>query len=287
MNVLIFSHTTIDENVSEGVRYISWGGPGMFMSKVFSQLPGVQTAIVSNYGKDYLKFLEGKNIYPSFPALDHTLVYQNLTKGNFRTQKALLRENSLPVVIDSGLKLKIKSADIIIIAPILPNYSAGYVSEIFVSARKHALKIILPQGYFRNFDQDDRVVPRIFSEAQEILPKFDFVIVSEQDSLEIEQLTRNWAENFGTKVIITRGDKGASLFIKDKEIFVPTNPVPPKEIVNSVGVGDTFSAGFAYEYLQTKDAMESIKFAHKLAAIKLRFTTENFVFDYSKLCQQK
>jgi adenosine kinase len=45
-----------------------------------------------------------------------------------------------------------------------------------------------------------------------------------------------------TAVIVTRGEKGSSIYLKDRQIDVPA--VPPAQVADPTGVGDAFRAGF-------------------------------------------
>jgi sugar/nucleoside kinase (ribokinase family) len=283
MDILIFGTVCIDHNVTESGKITSWGGTGMFISKILSQLPQTNTTVICNYGPDYLEYLKGINIYPLSPSVPNTLVYENVSQGKTRTQKALFRDNSEPVEITQDLKSKIENAHIIFFAPLLPNLSTAYIHKVTQLANKESLKVLLPQGYFRSFDSEDNVIPRDFQEAAEMLPLVDFAIISDQDTQDVDNVAQNWAEKTGVQVIVTRGEDGASIISKEESQVVPTKAVPLEEIVDSVGSGDTFSAGFAYQYYLTKDITKSLRFANKLAAAKLYFKPKDIKFDYAKL----
>ena len=45
MNVFIFGHICIDDNITENAKYRSAGSPLMFMSKIFNKLPNVECYI--------------------------------------------------------------------------------------------------------------------------------------------------------------------------------------------------------------------------------------------------
>jgi fructokinase len=75
----------------------------------------------------------------------------------------------------------------------------------------------------------------------------DIIKVSDEDLAWIANgadekgLLQNWLANGCSVVIMTRGAEGASLYTKNGEISVP--PVKA-EVVDTVGAGDTFNAGF-------------------------------------------
>ena len=148
------------------------------------------------------------------------------------------------------------------------------------SIRKNTLKIFLPQGYYRSFDSEDRVVEREFIEAEELIPLFDFMIVSEQDHRDMVSIAKDWSKN--TQVIMTTGDKGAQYFSRDTSLSIPADPVNPKDIVDSVGSGDIFSASFGYKYYLTKNVKKSLEFANNISRQCLFYKADNLQFTLPK-----
>ncbi|MDO8507080.1 MAG: carbohydrate kinase family protein [bacterium] len=272
MNILIFGHVCIDQNKSENSEYVYWGSPAMFMNKVFGKFPDNSVAIVSNYGHDFVEYLKDVDIHPPKAVSKKTLVYQNVTRKEQRSQKALYRELSEPVVMDGKLKERIKDADVIVFAPILPNYDSVHIEEVIRYANKKCLKVLLPQGYFRDFDENHNVIFRDFQEAGTVLKHFDLVTLSEEDYPDIEKLSERWARDLNINIVVTKGKNGAVLITKDGYTPVQTTPIPEEEIVDSVGSGDTFSAALIHEFQKTGDLVEAIKFAHKIAGEALKST---------------
>ena len=144
------------------------------------------------------------------------------------------------------------------------------------SLQKDTLKIFLPQGYYRSFDEEDCVIEREFVEADELIPLFDFVIVSEQDHRDMLNIAKVWSKN--TQVIMTQGDKGAQYFSQNASLTVPVDSVNPTDIIDSVGSGDIFSASFGYKYYLTKDVKKSLEFANNIARQCLFYKADNLQF---------
>lgn len=283
MNIVTLGHVDIDKNISENSSYITAGSPAMFMSKIFQQLPDCSSAIIAPYGKDFLPYIKEVKIYPSQPTTKHTLVYENITKAGKRIQKAFYYQEAIPVLMDEAVRIVLQKTDIIYIAPILPNISGAYLQDVIHSVPKDCLKILSPQGYFRQFDEEHTVIIREFIEADEILPQIDMVIVSEQDHPQMKQVAEKWTKKYNITVIVTTGKKGAEVFIQDQQFEVPTNPVSEKDIVDSVGSGDIFCAGFGYWYKQTNDLVSSVRFANALARECLFFKPDEIKINYSQV----
>lgn len=64
-------------------------------------------------------------------------------------------------------------------------------------------------------------------------------------------------------LVLTGGHKGSIVFYEDKAQRVPTIKV---EEVDATGAGDTFATAYFLRYHQTKDPIESARFANIMAA---------------------
>lgn len=265
MKISIFGHVCIDKNISEHSQYMGAGSPAMFISKTFRESKDCDVKIISTYGTDFLKYLNDVSIFPTIPNGDKTLAYENITIGSKRTQKARFREQAVSPTLSQELFNTIKQTDIAFFTPLLPNYSKDYIQQIVNHLDSDSLKILLPQGYFRDFDSDDNVTLRNFDEADQILPYMDIVIASEQDYPDIIETQKKWALSHNIISIVTLGEKGAIAFQGEKTIHLPTQKVRPEDIIDSVGSGDIFAAGFGYQYKLSKDVKQSGDYANKLA----------------------
>lgn len=265
MKAVVFGHICIDKNVSEGKSYTAAGGPAVFITKVLDKF-GCQTTTVAPYGNDFLPYAKNLILYPNEAITDNTLRYENVSRNNLRTQKALNRPAHFNIEITKELAGKIGSADIIFIAPLLPNISPKYIKRINNLAKKEALLVLLAQGYFRDFDSQNNVLIRDFLEADEVLPFFNIVAVSERDHPQMKHLAKKWVKSNGNvAVIITLAERGALIVFGAGEKHIPTIPVPLDKIIDSVGCGDIFSAGLAYHYKKSGVLEEAVIAANKLA----------------------
>jgi len=280
MNITILGHVCIDNNKSKGTAYVTAGSPAMFVARVCNRFPQVQTHIIAPYGSDFSRYTSNVSIYPQKPLGDKTLLYENNSQGNLRTQRALNRESARPIPIDEEVVTRIHASDIVFFAPLTPIYEVEYVKKCLSFTPKKALKIILPQGYYRDFTSDNEVIQRMFVEADELISLFDFVIVSEQDHQEMLSITHKWAQKI--RVVMTMGDEGAMYLDSTHSFIVRTIPVPDEKIINSVGLGDIFSASFGYKYYLTKNIYASLEFANVIARQCLFFKPDKLQFTLPK-----
>lgn len=276
MNITILGHVCIDNNVSERTTYTTAGSPAMFMNKIFNKLPDVSTHIIAPYGTDFLPYSKGVHIYPNKPVSDWTLIYENNSQENIRSQKALNREYAKPILLDDKLRSVISKSDVIFFAPLTSDYSSSYVESAMKHVKPDTLKILLPQGYYRSFDRNDNVISREFIEAEELLPLFDFVIISDQDHKKMLEIARGWAKT--TQIVMTQGDHGSLYLHNNTRVQVPVDPVKPSDVIDSVGSGDIFSASFGYQYYVTKDIKKSLNFANNIARQCLFYPADSLQF---------
>ncbi len=283
MQVVIVGQVCIDKNVSENAEYTAAGGPPIFMDKVFSQIPDVTLTTIAPYGKDFLPFAPQLPLYPAIPTTDQTLVYENVTKGTVRQQKAYHRKNAAPIQVDEEVKKILGNCDVLFITPLLPNFTPEYLQDIVTYTKKDTLKVLLPQGYYRGFDSNNNMVVQAFDQADKILPLFDIVIVSEVDGEEMLTTAEDWSEEYRITSIVTLGENGAVAIKDNKNTYLSTTPVAAEKIIDSVGSGEIFSASLAYGYKKTGDLEKAGKFANAVAKSCLFYTPDEIQINLALL----
>lgn len=283
MNILIFGHVCIDNNISENSTFTGPGSAAMFMQKALRQFHGCKITVVAPYGSDYLPYLKDINIYPPQPNEPKTLIYENNTKQGLRTQKAHNRGETEPIKMDQNLENLIAQANVIFYAPLLPNISGHYIRTVNSFARADAIKVLVPQGYFRQFDLEDNVLKREFMEEDTVLPNMDIVIASEDDYKNMDKMAESWAKKYPLIAVVTKGAKSGTAYQNDKIFDLPTRLVEEKNIVDSIGCGDIFSGSFAYRYYQTRDIEDAGRFANEVARQRLFQTTDKIKIDLKKI----
>lgn len=268
MNFVVLGNICIDKNNFEGKLYEKAGGSPVFISN-FLKKQGEKLTIISSYGPGFLQYKNGFNLYPSEPNITHTLVYENTVLDGKRTQRAKFFENYKTVEVDSNAAKVLKNADCLFFTPLLPSFEVNYLVKVIRNLNSNCLKILLPQGYFRDFDNEKNVIFREFKEADKVLPLFDFAVLSNEDYPNMEELSKLWSEKFGIKIIITKGELGACLVENGAVENFPTTLVKKESIKDTIGAGDTFAAAFGFELLKNKKLSGAINFANKAAKEKI------------------
>ena len=129
----------------------------------------------------------------------------------------------------------IKDADLVIVS----DYNKGYLSDYDLEKIAFHSKISI-------LDSKRKL-------TNHIIKHFDFVKLNEGE-------WRNNIELDDENIIITLGSKGS---MYQGKLFPSPNP---QETIDVSGAGDTFTAAFAINYLDTKSVTSSILFANEVSA---------------------
>lgn len=267
--IVLIGHVCIDHNETEHAKYVGWGSGVLYTAKYFQDKLALKPKIVTQYGPDLLPYSAEFALYPDQPPYDGTLIYENTITNGKRTQRCLNIDDSKPLQLSADEKALIGDADIVIFATLLPNYSVQYVQDLMALAPQKSLKMLCPQGYFRQVDEEGNVSPRLFSEATELLSLFDIAVYSDEDYPDALGVAREWSQSIDTKLLVTQGSKGATIVSDGHMEQIPTEAVAPDDIVDSVGCGDVFAAAMIYEFYKNDDIVLAIQAAHKVAHDKL------------------
>ena len=85
-----------------------------------------------------------------------------------------------------------------------------------------------------------------------------------------EQLAGHLLTLGSTCVVITRGSRGATLYLNDRKKILRHDALPPAaaEATDATGLGDIFGAAFFYESLRSADLVRALQYAQAVASAK-------------------
>lgn len=278
--VLIISNLTIDHNITESGKYTGPGGPAFFCGMTIQNLGG-QTVIYSPYGRDFPIGYFNKDktrIVPSEPSGTHTLVFKNVYQSKGKRSQSVSNYNSKIEPVNFP-KDTMGQVDIIIFAPILPNIHKLLIDQL-KKLYPDALFVLLPQGYYRKIEPDFTISYHDWDDPDDILSYFDIVILSDKDDRKAEKKAMKWSRG-GPLVVITKEEKGCSVFTRGKEENFPAIKV--ERITDSTGAGDVFAAAFAYKYVSSHNYRKASIFANAAAGFSLRFTPDKLQYNMSDI----
>ena len=153
-----------------------------------------------------------------------------------------------------------RRAKIIHIAPV-----AQEVDALLPADFHPELLGLTPQGWMRTWNEEGRVQPCAWDEAEAALAQAGAVVFSVEDVARDEEVIEPMA--YAAKILaVTEGPGGVRLFWHgDSRRFLP----PAVTEVDSTGAGDIFATAFFVRLLNTRDPWEAARFANRIAAISV------------------
>ena len=256
---------------------------------------GRAVRLVGAIGEDYRDdFAASLNRYkiefeivPSPQTGGFSLVYYD-NFGN-RTLDLLGRANNIESINPSWYA----DSEAVLIGPILGEVSFENIRQI----RKgfNGLFFCDPQGLLRGADESGRIYHEKPDGIEETLGQFDVVKPNElegkvltgidcrQDPYEAARIIKSWGPKI---VIVTLAELGSIIYDGHQFVNIPPYQI---DLVDSTGAGDTFMAGFTFEYLRTHDLRQSGCFASCVSSIMIEQVGPDFTLTEAevRLRQQK
>ena len=168
-------------------------------------------------------------------------------------------ENSIIDFVEKN----VKEIDVIVISDYAKGVLTPKVNKKIVDISKQYKKIIIvdPKPKHKEFYKDVALITPNNAEASEMAGIEDG---SDETIMEIGSILM---KNLNTNVLITRGEKGMSMFEKDGSVtHIPTNA---KEVYSLIGAGDTVVATIALALASGADFKEAAVLSNIAAGIKV------------------
>ncbi len=267
-----------DKIIKNNSTYQSIGGAVYYQTAVFSKL-GIDNTVVMTLAekdKDLVGDLpDNTDILPIYN--EETMEFENIypdNNPNHRIQRGFIPNN--PINPGNLSKINFEIYDAILLSPLSPSdlplntlkYLSQFKTPIYLGA----------QGYMRHID-NGKVVLKPWNEYIKFLKFVKLLFLDEMEARVIlGMFTGNCNEiarilsSFGPEeVIITRGDRGASIYSQEKGVTqtydIPA--FPPEKITDPTGLGDTFMAAYAAGKLESDNPEECGIFASLVSSLKM------------------
>lgn len=281
MKILLIGHSIIDHFVESGKEIVKPGGifysvVGILSVKKESDniflLTGMNRNHFNLFEKTYSKINLGYVIdLDEMPEVflkvyedkEREEIYKNLsTSLSIEKIKNWSQFDGILINMITGFDITIEQLNII-----RSNYNGIIYFDVHTLSR----------GVNENLKREFRPIPKI----NEWLINIDILQCNESELTTIfsdeseEVVAKKIIENGPNILIVTKGNKGAKIFFKEKDI-IQSYYLPAEEVnvINKIGCGDIFGAVFFYVYLSTKDFYKSLKLAAKVASI---FVSSNII----------
>lgn len=236
-----------------------------------------------DFGKYILKAVRGEGVDVSqVKQADgyNTSVYFREVLADGASRSFYYRENS-PT---ETLNIKEINEEYFKIAKVL------HITGVFPSINKNNRELILEvievakkNNLIISFDPNIRLKMWTKKEAREfinkVLPNVDILLIGDEEIevlLEHNNINNAIKEfhDFGIKlVVVKRGAKGA--IASDGENIYEVDGIKPRALVDTVGAGDGFAAGFLKGFIDGNDLEEIVKFANAVGSIVVGVEGDN------------
>lgn len=124
---------------------------------------------------------------------------------------------------------------------------------------------VMPQGFFRRWDERGQVSYTDWAPGESMLRRIDVLTISELDVPDPEGLVREWRHSIDT-IVVTRAERGATVYRGEGMCHYPGRPAHQ---VDPTGAGDVFATAFLIRLLETNDPCEAARFANVVASFSV------------------
>ncbi|WP_154826417.1 sugar kinase [Clostridium butyricum] len=225
-------------------------GEGIDTSQI-ELVEGYQTSV---YFREVMANGDSRSFYYRKNSPTSTMTAESLDENYFRNSKVLHITGVFPSINDNNKEILLKAVEL---------------------AKKNNLLI--------SFDPNIRLKMWTKSQAREFINKFlsevDILLVGDEEiSILIDEEDTNEAikkfHDMGIdKVVVKRGAKGA--IGSDGSNIYDVAAIKPKALIDTVGAGDGFAAGFLSAYLKGDSFEESIEFANAVGSLVVGIEGDN------------
>jgi sugar/nucleoside kinase (ribokinase family) len=138
----------------------------------------------------------------------------------------------------------------------------GSLGELFRKAQK--------LGLTTSFDMQWDPKETWNLDIEDVLPNVDVFLPNEAELMQLTGQTNldkaiEFAKKYTNILIVKRGNQGSKVVYKDKQSEMPA--FLNKNVVDAIGAGDSFNAGFIYKFVQGNDIAECQKFGNLTGAV--------------------
>lgn len=254
---------------------------------------GEQTRLIGAVGDDYKERFEADlkrfgieaHIIESPETGGFSLIYYD-DFGN-RTLDLLARAADIGA-IDKKLYWDSKA---VLIGPILGEVSFDEIGTI--RQNYDGLMFCDPQGLLRSADSEGRISHSKPEGIEQVLGLFDIVKPNElegkvltgidcrKDPYEAARIIKSWGPKI---VIVTLAELGAVIYDGEQFINIPPYQI---DLVDATGAGDTFMAGFTYEYLISGDLRKAGCYASCTSSMMIEDVGPDFAMSEKEIRERQ
>jgi 1D-myo-inositol 3-kinase len=233
---------------------ITPGGPALYSTCTARNL-GAPTGMITSFSRPLLHPFLLHGIEICCKESQYTTTFANLYSDT--GERRQLIESVADQIEPDQVPKAWRSANIVNLCPVANEYRTDIV-HLF----DQALIGVCPQGWMRRWDNEGHVFRKNWDSFKEVLPYVDLVFFSEEDVANPEEVVQTYLA-YVKLVVVTRGKRGANVYFGQEEHHVPAFQAIE---IDPTGAGDVFATAFLMKYFETRDPLESARFANCVAS---------------------
>jgi sugar/nucleoside kinase (ribokinase family) len=137
--------------------------------------------------------------------------------------------------------------------------------SVFHCFSDSALIGVMPQGFFRRWDERGHVRFTEWEPPTSLLERINLLVISELDVPDPRRRAAEWAR-FVDIVVVTHAERGATAYHAGKVCHFAARPA---QQIDPTGAGDVFAAAFLIRLAETRDAALAAAFANVVASFSV------------------
>lgn len=249
LDLVVVGHVTLDRLAGE----IRPGGAAYYAAVAAHRL-GLGVGLLTSHGPDFPEDALPDGLSVVNVDADRTTIFEHARSPAGRTLRMISRATDLAA---EDLPAAWRDASLALLSPV-----AGEVDPRLASCFPDASLGVLPQGWMRARGAGGAITPRLWEDADLVLPHIQLLVVSEEDVAPFRQEALEWFQRVPVAAV-TRGARGVALFVNGEEYGVAPDPAVERD---ATGAGDVFAAVLLLEYHRMADPWEAAAAAACAAA---------------------
>jgi sugar/nucleoside kinase (ribokinase family) len=137
--------------------------------------------------------------------------------------------------------------------------------SVFACFDDDSLIGVMPQGFFRQWDQQGHVSFVEWQPPEWVLARIDVLVISELDVPDPAGLVRRW-QRWVDIVVVTHAERGATVYRGGESCHYPARPTRQRD---PTGAGDVFTAAFLVCLSECGDPCRAAAFANATASFSV------------------
>lgn len=267
--ICCIGHITLDKVITPRFEAYMPGGTAFYFAKALKNFDHEGFSLVTALGDSEMEVvddLRGDGIEVNVLPSRKSVFFENKygTDMNHRTQRVLAKADPF-----TAENLDAVEADIYHLGTLLADDFDLNTIKALAAKGKVSVDV---QGYLRKVIGED-VIHVDYDKKHEAMPYISIlkanenemeVLTGTSDPYEAAKILADWG---CPEVLLTLGDKGSLIYADGEFYKIPA--LPPKDLVDATGCGDTYMAGYLYKRSRGASYKDAGMFAAAMCTLKL------------------